>query len=192
MNEYPTGNLAVLQMIQNHTFDDTMADVLLKESNLNSPIINLYGYSSTYLYEAVSENNLPAVSFLLKHGADPNLNNPELICDCALWELQYLNYDQDWKTRYETSKLFFKYGANPNITLDMVSLYDYIVFKVYNDLPSDIDDRENLLHLYKLLIVFGGGADDEEHGKPHLTNVDPNKVDEYSIEFMMHKDGYHI
>ena len=133
MSEYPTGNTTILQMIKGGTFDEALAESLLRDADLNAPICDLSGYSTTYLYEAVSSNSLPAVSFLLRHGADHNLNIPELICDCALWELQYLDDGQDWQTRYAISKLFFRFGADPNIKCDGESLYDYIVYKVYND-----------------------------------------------------------
>ncbi len=190
--EYQKGNERFLQMISGEAFSEELANDLLKGVDLNTPICDLNGYTTTYLYEAVSENNLPAASFLLKHGADPNLYIPELVCDCPLWELQYLDNDQDWKTRYEISKLFFQYGANPNIKCDGESLYDSVVFEVYNEPPSDESAWKNLLHFYKLLVVFGGGADDGEYGKPRLTDVNPGKVDEYSIGFIRHEDGYHI
>ncbi len=192
MSRYPTGNKTVLQMIDSGTFEAALAEVLLNGVDLNAPICDLSGYSTTYLYEAVSNNNLQAVAFLLEHSADPNLNIPELIGDCALWQLQFLDIGQDWQTRYEISKLFFQYGANPNIKCDGESLYDDVVYEVYNELPSDDGWRENLLHFYKLLVVFGGGTEEGAYGKPCLKNVDSSKVDEYGIRFSRHADGYHI
>ena len=156
------------------------------------PICDLNDYSTTYLHEAVCANNLPAVKYLLERGADPNLYNPELICDCALWDLQYLYPDQDLETRYEISKLFFKYGANPNIKCEGETLYDYVVYIIYNDPPDDDNEWENLRNLYKLLVLYGGGSETGVYGKPHLKDVDPNKADEYSIMLMRHEDGYHI
>ena len=111
MSEYPPGNKTILQMIDSGTFDAALAEALLNGADLNAPICDLSGYSTTYLYEAVSNNNLQAVAFLLEHGADPNLNIPELIGDCALWQLQFLDNGQDWQTRHEISKLFFQYPS---------------------------------------------------------------------------------
>ncbi len=179
-------------MIDGGTFDAALAEALLNGADLNAPICDLSGYSTTYLYGAVSNNNLQAVAFLLEHGADPNLNIPELIGDCALWQLQYLDARQDWQTRYEICKLFFQHGADPNIKYDGETLYDYIVFKIYNDTATDENDWENILHLYKLLVIYGGGSEDGAYGKPALKSIDLNKADEYEVRFSKHEDGYHI
>ena len=148
MSRYPTGNKTVLQMIDSGTFDAALAEVLLNGVDLNAPICDLSGYSTTYLYEAVSNNNLQAVAFLLEHGADPNLNIPELIGDCALWQLQFLDIGQDWQTRYEISKLFFQYGANPNIKCDRESLYDDVVWFI-----SFISRNSNKVKINSMKII---------------------------------------
>jgi len=192
LNEFPTGDKTVLQMIESGTFDAVLAETLLSGVDLNAPICDLSGYSTTYLRKAVDYNDLPAVAFLLAHGADPNLHLPELFDDCALFQLQFLYPEHDPQTRYEISKLFFRYGADPNIKIDGDYLYDDVVFDVYNEPPSDDDAWEYLLRFYKLLVVFGGGSEDGIYGKPRLKNVDPSKVDEYGIRFSRHEDGYHI
>ncbi len=192
MNEYPVGNKQILKSFDDGSFDEKYALQVLNNVDLNEPICDLNGYSTTYLYEAVSANNLPAVSFLLEHGADPNLDKPELICDCPLWQLQYIEDDQDWKTRYEIAKLFFRYGADPNLESEGETLYDYIVFKVYNDTPRNDNDWENLRHFYKLLVAYGGGGGDGHYPKPQLTGVNPDRIDDYDIELSWHDDHYHI
>ena len=196
MTEYPDGNLEFLAMIQKGEFNEQRAKVLLAETDLNLPINNPldgYSYSTTYLFEAVAANNLPAVSFLLENGADPNLNNPELIRDCALWQLQYLDDGQDWETRYEIAKLFFAHGANPNMIVDGETLYDYIRFKVYNDPPYDKNDWENLRQLYKLIVIYGGGGKALGRERPELKEeIDLNKIDEYTVRLYLCEDGYHI
>ena len=192
MRGYPAGNATVLGMIESGRFDSGLADDFLYGVDINAPICDLHGYSTTYLYVAVSKNNLPAVKYFLEHGADPNLYIPELISDCALWDLQYLDIGQNWETRYEISKLFFQYGANPNIKCDGETLYDYVLFKVYNDTPRDDDDWENLRHFYKLLVLYGGGEDTGEYPKPRLEDIDPKNADEYDVILMQHEDGYHI
>ena len=192
--EYPTGNPEFLEMIQGRKFDAQRAKEIMAGVDFNLPV-SVSSYSTTYLYEAMSENNLPAVAFLLDNGADPNFNDPDLVMDCALWDLQYLDVGQDWQTRYEIAKLFFKYGADPNLKCDGETLYDYILFKVYEDDPNDDNDWENLLHLYKLLILYGGGGEASQHysGRPELTaSIDMSKIDEYDVRLHICEDGYHI
>ena len=182
----------ILKMIQSSSFDADAADRLLKGVDLNSPICDEDGCSTTYLSKAVACNNPEAVKFLLEHGADPNYYNPELMDECALWELQYLDEGQDCRTRYEIQKLLFRYGANPNLECEGERLYDYIVYQVYNDAPGNAADWENLLQFYKLLVIYGGG--DAEHGyrKPILHDIDPEKADDYDILLYRCDDGYHI
>ena len=192
MQKYPPGDPEILRMIESGSFDGKLAEERLHGVDLNAPVCDFHEYSTTYLYEAVAENNLAAVAFFLEHGADPNLNNPDLICDCALWELQYLDVDQDWETRYEIGKLFFRYGADPNLEVDEETFYHYVLFKVYNDPPSDENDWQNLLHLYLLLVLYGGGCDGTEDMDPELKSIDRSRIDEYTIRIVQHEDGYHL
>ena len=196
MNEYPSGNPEFLEMINSGVFNEFRAKEIMSGTDLNCPINVPFGTSScstTYLYEAVGANNLPAVSFLLDNGADPNLNNPDLIGECALWELQYIDQSQDWRTRYEISKLFFQHGADPNLICNGETFYDYVLFKVYNDDPNDENDWQNLLHLYKLLVLYGGGGKALGRERPLLKKDDDlRKIDEYDIRLNICEDGYHI
>lgn len=192
MEEYKKGNLTILKMINDNSFDETVADELLCGVELNEPIYDEHDFSTTYLYEAVVANNLQAVKYLFEHGADPNFYNPSITCDCPLWELQYIDEGKNVKERYEIEKLFFKYGAIPNLICENEGLYDYVLFKVYNDDPVCEDDWINLLQFYLLLVLYGGG--DLEHGyaKPKIDNVDVDRVDDYHIELYRCDDGYHI
>ena len=195
MQKYPPGDPEILRMIESGHFDSKFAEEHLHGVDLNAPICNLCSrleYSATYLCEAVTENNLAAVAYLLDHGADPNLYNPDLDEGCALWDLQYLDVGQDWKTRYEIGKLFFRYGADPNLEVDGETFYHYVLFKVYNDDPRDENDWQNLLHLYLLLVLYGGGNDGTENEDPQLKNIDRSKIDEYEIRIVQHEDGYHL
>ena len=90
MDKYPEGNREILKSIKDGSFDEDYADIFLLNVDLNEPISDLNGFSTTYLFEAVEANNLPAVSYLLEHGADPNFCNIELDGDCPLWNLQYI------------------------------------------------------------------------------------------------------
>ncbi len=196
MKEYPTGNPDFLEIINSGGFDEQRAKEIMAGTDLNQPINIPFGASfcsTTYLYEAVNANNLPAVAFLLDNGADPNFNNPDLIGDCPLWQLQYIDADQDWQTRYKIGKLFFQHGANPNLIIDGETFYDYVLFKVYNDIPDDENERENLFHLYKLLVLYGGGGKALGYNRPELIkDIDLGKIDEYDVLLNLCDDGYHI
>ncbi len=194
MNQYQIGNPEILKMIDSGQFDSLRAKEILSGVDLNRPIlIPVLGFhiSTTYLFEAVDANNLPAVAFLLENGADPNLYIPELDNSCALWELQYVEPEQNWKTRFEIAKLFFRHGVDPDLVCDSEALYDYVCFKVFEDVPNDKNDWENLRHLFLLLVVYGGGR---LTGRvcPILKDIDINRIDEYDIVICRHEDGYHL
>ena len=71
---YEKGNAELLTMFKSKTFEPQNAIRIVAEvSDLNQPILDLDGYSTTYLYEAQAYNNVEAVRFLLENGADPNL-----------------------------------------------------------------------------------------------------------------------
>lgn len=194
LKQYQPGNPEFLEMIHSGQFDRLRAEEILPGVDLNRPIIDpsdIHGFTTTYLFEAVQANNLPAVAFLLDNGAAPNLYIPELYNGSALWELQYIEPEQDWKTRYEIAKLFFRYGADPDLVCDSEALYDYVCYKVFNENPNDKNDWENLRHLFLLLVVYGGGR---LTGRicPILKDIDINRIDEYDIVICPHEDGYHL
>lgn len=107
--EYPQGNTEFLMQIKQRPFNTTRAAELLPEiGDVNTPILDDAGYSTTYLHEAESENNLEAVRLLLEQGADPNYCNDNLTRFCALFDLQFCADDErDNPVRYEIAKLFF-------------------------------------------------------------------------------------
>ena len=192
MESYLNANPEIISMIERHQFDSQKAASILNGEDLNTPVLDSRGFSTTYLYMAVGANDLQAVRFFLEHGADPNYYNPKLTDDFALWDLQYIDDDQDWRTRYEIGKLFFQHGANPNVECDGEGLYDYVLYKVYNETPNNENDWENLRHLYLLLVLYGGGNDEKGYPLPVLKDVDLSKIDKYDIRFYRHEDGYHI
>ena len=194
LNQYQPGNPEILEMIHNGQFDRLRVGEILSGVDLNLPITDpsdIYGFATTYLFEAVQANNLPAAAFLLENGADPNLYISELYNSSALWELQYIEPEQDWRTRFEIAKLFFRYGADPDLVCDGEALYDYVCFKVFDDAPNDKNDWENLRHLFLLLVVYGGGRL-TRRVCPILKDIDINRIDEYDIVIRRHEDGYHL
>ena len=114
---YPAGNVELLSMFESKTFDTTRASQLLSEiADLNSPISDLKGYSTTYLYEAETYNNVEAVRFLLENGANPNLDYIELINGCALTDLHFLweEMTEEAEQRLSIAKLFFDFASSSN------------------------------------------------------------------------------
>lgn len=191
-NVYISGNKLLLRLLQKKPFPKQTAKWLLRRiPDLNQPISDLNGYSTTYLYEAQNENNLEAVQLLLASGADPNYENPNLINDCALWDLQYLCKDEDCVLpRYEIAKLFFEYGANPNLISEGECLYDWVVDAVFNEMGEwGWQWRRDFL---KLLVIYGGGGCGC-YAKPRVSvPIDKARIDEYSLQFFQGPDGYHI
>ncbi len=155
--EYPAGDPELLKLIRHSCDAEEIREQVRKIENINEPILNEEGYSTTYLYEAVSASNLPAVQVLLESGADPNYYNDDLIYDCPLWELQYCD-EFDPEIRYQIAEEFFQHGADPNFILDEEadSLYEYVRYKLYNDSPPS-PEFDYLLKFYNLLIAYGGG-----------------------------------
>ena len=149
------------------------------------------GASDACLYEAVTENDLESIQFLLESGVDPNAYNPDTDWDCPLWDLQYAPDDEsDCETRYEIAKLFFKYGANPNIMLEGETLFEHVTYKAYNEYEPGWQFRY-LLQFYKLLVLYGGGG--HSYAKPEFSEpLNHERADEYTIVFRRCEDGYHI
>ena len=191
--QYPPGNPALLRLFQKIPFPRNRAKRLLQRvPDLNEPILDLNGYSTTYLYEAQSCNNLEAVRLLLENGADPNYENIDLVSDCALWDLQY-TWDDNEDTspiRLEIAKLFFEYGADPNLVSENECLYDWVVDAVFNEIGEyGWEHRRDFL---KLLVMYGGGGRNGKYKPEFFAPVDKARIDEYFIEFSRNPDGYHI
>lgn len=190
--QYPTGNPELLQLLRKVPFPKHRAKHLLQSiPDLNEPIMDLNGCSTTYLYEAQSYNNLEAVRLLLDGGADPNYENLDLVNDCALWDLQYIWNDEDGaQIRYEIAKRFFEHGANPNLISEDECLYDWVMDSVFNEMGEyGWECRRDFL---KLLVIYGGGGKGC-YPKPEISvSIDKSRIDEYSIQSARNPDGYHI
>ena len=182
-------------MFQNKAFDRTRALELINEiADINQPILNLHGDSSTYLYEAQDYNNIEAVRILLENGANPNFNDPELIGDCALWDLSCPWViapgecdETENAVRYQIAKLFFSYGADPDIMdIDIMgdsvdTLFDFVSYDIYTE--SDAVYWEYTCNFYKLLLAYGGGGGKSAYPKMIFTEAfDKTKIDEYHIQ----------
>ena len=190
---YPPGNKTLLRLFQKIPFPSSRAKRLLRRvSNLDEPILDLGGFSTTYLHEAVTYNNLEAVRLLLDLGANPNYENLDLIQDCALWDLQYV-WDDDGATssvRLEIAKLFFEHGANPNLVSENEILYDWVMFEVFNS-PNEFG-WEHRCDFLKLLVIYGGGGAGC-YPKPEIVApIDKSRIDDYTLQFTQNQDGYHI
>lgn len=179
----------MLALIEHRPFDTKRANVLLQSiDDLEQVISDKNGYKTTLLAEAVDSNNLDAVQLLLEHGADPNYVSPDY--DCAFWELQYGLEDEDEdRTRYEIAKLFLSHRADPNLLLEGETIFDYVTYKVYNEIGEL--DWPYLVSFYKLLVLYGGGG--HGYGTPGISEpIDLSRADDYQIRFCREEDGYHI
>ena len=192
---YEKGNAELLTMFKSKTFEPQNAIRIVAEvSDLNQPILDLDGYSTTYLYEAQAYNNVEAVRFLLENGADPNLCIPELINDCALNDLHFLwdEMQEEVSQRLEIAKLFFAFGADPNLWYEHETLYDHVLWEVFNEFITP-HDWEYIKSFFILLIAYGGGGGKSNYPKPSLTEtVDKNCINEYDLLLFKCEDGYHL
>lgn len=197
--EYIDADITLLQMIDGRiAMDISKAEAIIKSLKNVDEIIKYkdddssYTYTNTYLGLAVDHNNRDAVELLLKNGANPNFYSDTPWID-PLNDLQYLYENQDQNIRYEIQKLFFEYGADPNFTSpdEPEPLYDYVLWKVYNDRPDSDDEWENLKQFYKLLILYGGGGK-YHYSKPELHDIDMSRIDDYDIMLYLDDDNYHV
>lgn len=192
---YSKGNIDLLTMFASNTFDRTMALQIIENiSDINQPIVNLAGYSSSYLFEAQESNNVDAVRFLLEHGADPNLDIPELLNNCPLCDLHFLWQEMEDKMlqRLEIAKLFFDFGADPNLPYDGESLYDHVLWEVFNNSITP-HDWEYIKKFFILLIAYGGGGQQKYSQKPHILEpIDKDRINEYDFKLIQRKDRYHL
>lgn len=190
---YMPGNTTLLKMFREPKFDKEAASrIIANIPDLNAPILDLDGYSSTYLFEAQSSNNVDAVRFLLENGADPNLDIPELFSCCALVDLHFLwdEMQEQRSQRLEIAKLFFDFGGDPNLWYDGETLYDHVLWEVFNDEYTP-HKWEYICSFFKILIAYGGGGG-RSYPKPKLTEpIDKNRIDEYDFKLLLCDDGYH-
>jgi hypothetical protein len=192
---YSKGNPKLLTMFKSKGFDYAVArEIIADISDLNEPILDLNGYSTTYLYEAEQYNNIEAVRFLLENGADPNLDIPALINDCPLNDLHFLweEMQDEEQQRLDIVRLFFEFGANPDKLYEVETLYDHVLWEVFND---SITPHEwgYIKKFFLILIAYGGGKEPSRYGLPKLTEpIDKDHIFEYDFILVKCEDGYHL
>ena len=197
MNEenYKKGNAELLSMFNSKTFDRAIASSIIAGiPNLNQPILDLDNFESTYLFEAESNNNVEAVRFLLENGADPNINIPDVFHGCPLGDLHFLWFEMadEMEQRLEIAKLFFEFGADPNLLYDGETLYDHVLWEVFND---DITphDWKYIKQFFLILVAYGGGGKSSYSDPPKLTEeIDKTRLNQYDFKLFVCEDGYHL
>lgn len=184
--------LYLLDQMETIPFDSTaVLGVLTKLGDINQPFKTRDGFETTFLQIAQENNNYDAVKLLLENGANPNeIIGEGSLAYSPLWDLQYPPDDpKDTHTRLEIAKLFFEHGADPSLKIDGERLYDYVMFKVFNEMGDS--DWEYTLSFYKLLVAYD--AEGDIYGKPSFSEpIDKRRIDEYDIKFYRCEDGYHI
>ena len=183
--------LGLLKLMREKPFDAAAAMSLLsKIGGIDEPFEDEHHYLTTFLETATEENNSSAVKFLLEYGSDPNMLRAEEGI-CPLDDLMFpAEKKADNQERLAVAKLYFKYGADPNLVFDPPeSIYDYVTYEVFNHMGEY--DRDYLIGFYKLLIAYGGGG--KQYPTPNLSEpIDIEKIEDYEIRFFQAEDGYHI
>lgn len=192
---YEKGNTELLKMFKSKIFDRTIAAKIVADiPDINQPILDLSGYSTTYLFEAQESNNVEAVRFLLENGADPNLDIPELLNSCPLNDLHFLwqEMGDEMPQRLTIAKLFFDYGADPDLPYDGETLYDHVLWEVFNDSITP-HDWEYIKKFFLLLVAYGGGKEPSHYMSADLVEpIDRNRINEYDFRLVVCEDGYHL
>ncbi len=188
----------LFELVTTRPFNAERAAIVVQGiPNVDEMITDKKGYSVTLLGEAVDYNNLEAVRFLFKHGADPNYVSEEF--DCPFANLMFGPDDdtpEENEIRYKIAKLFMQYGADPNLVVEGETVYDYVVYEVYNHPESS--SWEYRVDFYKLLVLYGGGGHVYKngahgYGKPELSeSIDYSRADDYRVWLYQCEDGYHI
>ena len=193
--KYEKGNVELLSMFKSKSFDREKAALIIADiADINQPILDLNGYSTTYLFEAQTHNNIDAVRFLLENGADPNLDDYDLLNGCALTDLHFLWWEMEEEAdqRLETAKLFFEFGGDPNLWYDGETLYDHVLWEVFNDSHSP-HNWDYIKKFFIILIAYGGGGGRSYIPKPSLREpIDKERINEYDLKLFTCEDGYHL
>ena len=195
---YPQGNKELLSMMEKRAVNIERAESIIASlEDVNAPIMDMYGCSTTYLCEAVRNICVDAVRLLLRYGADPNANPPDLDYDCALWELAFISPEDNtpdaYSAAYEIAKLLFSAGAKPTLLIEgeVESLYDHVVYSLYNYEVIE-GQMPYYLALYKLMIAYGT-EDGNVYSLPKLeAKIDLSRIDDYQIRLFRSDDGYHV
>lgn len=164
------------ELCKSKNFNKELAASFIKKVNLNQVIES---EDTTFLYLAVTSENIDMVKFLLDNGADPNFftenDGP------ALWELQYtVFFEMEEKQQLELVKLLLEYGADPNIVSGDEPLFDYITYKVFNE--ADSDDWDYIVKFFIYLVAYGGSTN---YCRPIVYEAfDKNCLHEYDFRFL--------
>ena len=190
---YPPGNRELLTLLERKPFDRKAASLAIKDiADINQPILDNSGHPTTYLFAAQSFNNVDGVRFLFENGADPNFNDDSLSDDCPLYDLHFLFFEMENEAqeRLEIVSLFFEYGADPNLIVDGETIYDHVIWEVFD--PDAVHGEEYLLSYFKRLLAYGGGGKPSSSRKPKFTEpIDTTRIDEYQIQFVKQPGSNH-
>ena len=151
-------------------------------------------YSTTYLFEAETYNNVEAVRFLLENGANPNLDIPDIFSGCALHDLHFLWQEMvgEEEKRLEIAKLFYEFGGDPNLPYEMETLFGHVLYEVFDD-SNEVHNWEYLKKFFVISLAYGGYKNTNLKEPIHLLEpIDIACVDEYDFKLVKCKDRCNI
>jgi hypothetical protein len=180
-------------MCKDLNFDEKMLDTMLhKGFDLDQEFVSSdrpsYPYRTVLLQEAVENNNVRMVEWLLRNGADPNVIYDDG-SECVFWMMQYegLEEHQDDDDRLHMAQLMLDHGADPLITLsdDREALFDWVAFAVFNDSHDSLWEYRS--RFFILLMAYGGKSD---YCTPRIVRpFDRSNMGRYVISLTSEKDG---
>ena len=94
--------------------------------------------------------------------------------------------------RLKMAKMFFEFGGDPNLWYEGESLYDHVLWEVFNDSYS-VHEWEYSKRFFILLLAYGGGERRSDYPKPSLREpIDKERIDMYDLKLITCEDGYHL
>ena len=99
---------------------------------------------------------------------------------------------EEKQQRLEIVRLFFEFGADPDILYEDETLYDHVLWEVFNDSMTP-HDWEYIKKFFIFLIAYGGGKEPSCYKCPNLIEpIDRTRIYEYDFVLVRYEDGWHL
>jgi len=155
----------LLKICKNGCFDADEAWNLIRDGRDVSSLIVVQGknekYLSTYLFEAVRENNFEAVDFLLCFGAKVDVEGgPNPMAEL----LKGPKNPKDNAAKLKIAKLLLDNGADVNTVVNGKTLFEAAEHKLYRETYNP--ENCYMTDLLVILLAYGAGKTDKEQIYP--------------------------